>query len=125
MFKRLVCSGLIAISLFSFVGCSKTEIITENVVAVVGDKEYVPSSSYTVMVHIGKSVMPQTRTKPAKYLLDIKYNDITTQLNDEEIFSLFEIGDEINCTLVKELNKNQEIKSQYLKIGWELENTSN
>ena len=125
MFKRLVCSGLIAISLFSFVGCSKTEIITENVVAVVGDKEYVPSSSYVAMVNVGKSVMPQSRTKPAKYLLDIKYNDITTQLNDEEIFSLFEIGDEINCTLVKEINQNQEIKSQYLKIGCELENTNN
>ena len=125
MFKRLICTGLIAFSLLSFVGCSKTEIITENVVAVVGDKEYVPSSSYTVMVHMGKTVMPQTRTRPAKYLLDIKYDNITTQLNDEEIFSLFEIGDEIKCTLVKEINQDQEIKSEYLKIGWKAKNTNN
>ena len=125
MFKRLICTGLIAISLLSFVSCSKTEIITENVVAVVVDKEYVPSSLYTVLVHMGKTVMPQTRTRPAKYLLDIKYDNITTQLNDEEIFSLFEIGDEIKCTLVKEINQDQEIKSEYLKIGWKAKNTNN
>ena len=113
--------GLFLILLMSvslLIGCSKSHFVEENVTAIVESKKYTPSSSYTEMVYIGKTVMLQTRTRPAKYEVYIKYNNVVSVFNNKELYGLFDEGSEIKCRLVKKLNSKNEIKKEYLELGW-------
>ena len=113
--------GLFLILLMSIsllIGCSKSHFVEENVTAIIESKKYTPSSSYTEIVYIGKTVMLQTRTKPAKYEVYIKYNNVVSVFNNKELYGLFDEGSEIKCRLVKKLNSKNEINKEYLELGW-------
>lgn len=119
MIKKILIGFMLILSVVS-VGCTRSYTETHNVLATVVDKEYTPSSSYTVMVHMGKTAMPQTRHRPAKYEVYLDVDDKGFCLDDEELYSMFDIGEEVKCRLVITYNSKGEFKNSTIIKGWEI-----
>lgn len=120
--RRTIKLGIVtALILGTFVGCTGGTEKTYNVIATIKDKQYTPSSTYTVMVHMGKTAMPQTRRRPEKYEVYLTVDTMEYMLNDEDLYKMFDIEDEVKCRVTVKYNKNGEYKSSTLEKGWEIE----
>ena len=72
-------------------------------------------SKGTIM-RIGGDLIPSVL--PNTYTIELEYEGSNYEINDEEIFNSYEIGQFINLKLVKSLDKDKNIiKSDLLKIS--------
>lgn len=89
---------------------------TEQVIqATVIEKEYVPRSTYIVTVPMGKRLMPQTRTRPEKFKVTVKWEGGIYTIDSESKFNTYEIGDSIPVTCVTWFRKDGTIKKKFIR----------
>lgn len=78
----------------------------EHVKAVIIEKEYEPSRTYTTMMMAGKSVVPMVHTVPAEYDVIVKFENLTEEIDSQELYEALEVGDSINMIHVKRYSKD-------------------
>lgn len=105
---------LLLIGIILLVGCGKViNTETKTVKATVTDVHY--RSSLILPVRCGKTVI--YRTQPAKHNVTLKYKDISTTINNRDLYNEYKnnIGSTVECELITKHYDNGRI-SKELKI---------
>lgn len=110
VFFILILSGVYLCTNIHF-GESTEQIVQATVVK----KEYVPRSTYTAIVPMGKTLMPQTRTRPEEFNLEVEWKGGIYEIDSEAKFNSYEVGDSIPVTCVTWFRKDGTIKKQFIK----------
>ena len=62
-----------------------------------------------------KTTMLSVRKVPAKYIVTLEYNGVTEKYDSEELYENYEVGENVTIEIVKKINKEGKIVSQYVK----------
>lgn len=89
---------------------------TEHIIqATVIEKEYVPKSTHTAIVPMGKTMMPQTRTRPEEFNVKVKWEGGIYTIDSEAKFNSYEVGDSIPVTCITWFRKDGSIRRKFIK----------
>ncbi|HBI7084828.1 TPA: hypothetical protein K8M77_000299 [Clostridium perfringens] len=78
----------------------------ETVRAVVVNKEYVPSRTYTTCIFTGKTVLPIVNHTSPKYNITVQWGSLTDKIDSKELYNATKVGDSINMKHVKKYTKD-------------------
>lgn len=93
-----------------------TRYVEQPVEAVIINKEYVPSRTYTSFVSTGKTTMPVFHYTSPDYNIYIEYNNLHTKIDSQELYNCLKVGDSIRMIDVKKYNKKtNEFLGEYIK----------
>jgi len=95
MIKRIILFVAIVAIL---VGCSKWEF-SETVSGKITEKYYKRAYTTTQIIPAGKVMIPTTRYHPARYIVAISYGDISTSVNNKDLFDEVDVGDTVPVSL--------------------------
>ena len=114
--RKIIISLIILLGLCTVLcGCTKYELIGE-VESTVTNKEYIKSSVTMIPMTIsnGKTITTTMRPQinPEEYNIKLKYKNITTTINNKEVYESVETGDKLKVNYYITSNKKKE------KIEW-------
>lgn len=112
--KKTCFALILGTLLLTMVGCGS--IVNKTLVeGIVVDKNFVPSSSYTTVMPLGKSIVPTTHYIPEEFNVTVSYEGITSTFDSREIYTLKEIGESIQVYKVDVYKKDGTFKRSYLQ----------